>query len=232
MSKAVYPVHENFHSWQGEGVHLGRAAYFIRLLGCPVKCPWCDSAGTWHPDYLPKPAARESAETLAERAARTRPSFVVLTGGEPAIHPLAPLAEALRARGLPVHLETSGAFPIRGAFDWTTLSPKRAALPLAENLRMASELKLIVEAPDDIEWWMRTLRRLAGRLPASQPIWLHPEWSKRGDPEVLKAIVERVKRDGDPFRAGYQTHKLYGADQLDPRSRLPVPLGGNPELGY
>src|SRR5690606_10755697 len=48
-----YPVHEQFHTWQGEGVHMGRSAYFIRTFGCPVKCPWCDSAGTWHPDHIP-----------------------------------------------------------------------------------------------------------------------------------------------------------------------------------
>ena len=46
-------IHERFFSIQGEGVHMGRSAFFIRTLGCPVKCPWCDSAGTWHPGFKP-----------------------------------------------------------------------------------------------------------------------------------------------------------------------------------
>ena len=50
----LYPVNETFLSWQGEGVHLGRKAFFIRLQGCPVKCAWCDSASTWHPQFVPK----------------------------------------------------------------------------------------------------------------------------------------------------------------------------------
>ena len=63
------PIHERFFTWQGEGVHTGRSAYFIRLQGCPVKCPWCDSAGTWHPDWVPKDVEKISPKTLAEDVA-------------------------------------------------------------------------------------------------------------------------------------------------------------------
>ena len=126
---STLPIHERFHSFQGEGCHAGRAAFFIRTYGCPVHCPWCDSAGTWHPDLKPDALNRMDVAALAEEAAAARPAFVVVTGGEPAIHDLAPLTDALRAAGLPVHLETSGAFPVRGHFDWITLSPKRWKLP-------------------------------------------------------------------------------------------------------
>jgi 7-carboxy-7-deazaguanine synthase len=102
----LYPVNETFLSWQGEGVHLGRKAFFIRLQGCPVKCTWCDSASTWHPQFVPKDLRRASAADLAAEAVAARPEFVVLTGGEPCIHDLAPLVEALRSVGLPAHLET------------------------------------------------------------------------------------------------------------------------------
>ena len=56
----LYPVNETFLSWQGEGVHLGRKAFFIRLQGCPVKCAWCDSASTWHPQFVPKQVRKET----------------------------------------------------------------------------------------------------------------------------------------------------------------------------
>ena len=119
----LYPVNETFLSWQGEGVHLGRKAFFIRLQGCPVKCAWCDSASTWHPQHVPKDLRRASAAELAAEAAVARPEFVVLTGGEPCIHDLSPLVAALRDVGLASHLETCGAYPIAEGLAWVTLSP-------------------------------------------------------------------------------------------------------------
>ncbi len=223
------PVHECFHTWQGEGVHLGRAAYFIRTYGCPIHCPWCDSAGTWHPDYTPDSIVRIPVTKLAEQAAASRPEFVVVTGGEPAVHDLAPLTDALRRSGLRIHLETSGAFAIRGAFDWITVSPKRWKLPLAEALAAADELKIIVDEPGAIAFWHDQLRPY---LHPDRPVWLHPEWSRREDPVILHAISDWIKSRRAPYRAGWQLHKVYHVDALDPHSRANVPLGGNPELGY
>ena len=151
------PVYERFHSWQGEGVHLGKSAFFIRLHGCPVHCPWCDSAGTWHPDHLPEKVDRIEPEELADEAFSSGCEIVVITGGEPAIHNLHDLAYQLRNRSLPVHLETCGAYSIQGEMDWVTLSPKWNAMPLQECLDLADEFKLIVEATDGIEKWTDAL---------------------------------------------------------------------------
>ncbi len=216
------PVNEHFHTWQGEGLHTGRAAYFIRLQGCPVKCPWCDSAGTWHPDWIPGDVQRLSVVELADAAEASGADIVVLTGGEPTIHDLDELTAGLKSRKLPVHLETCGGYPLRGQFDWVTLSPKWWQLPLDENLRRADELKLIVEDPGSIEKWMSELE---GRF-TCETVWLQPEWSQTGNADVLNAITAWVKTHGDPFRAGYQLHKTYAADQLDPAARPTVPLGG------
>jgi 7-carboxy-7-deazaguanine synthase len=210
------PLHECFHSWQGEGCHAGRSAFFIRLFGCPVHCPWCDSAGTWHPEKIPSRIARVEVETLVETARAARPDFVVLTGGEPAIHDLGPLSAGLRAAGLAVHLETSGAFPLRGTFDWITLSPKRWKWPLAENLARAHEFKLILETPAAFGDYWPLVEGPAGK---SRAVWLHPEWSRREDPALLAFITDEVKRRGAPLRAGWQLHKLYAADARDPRAR-------------
>jgi organic radical activating enzyme len=224
-----YPVHEVFYSWQGEGLHLGRAAFFIRLHGCPVHCPWCDSAGTWHSGHAPAQLEHASVPSLVAQARETRAEFVVITGGEPAMHDLAPLTAALHEAALPVHLETCGAFPLRGEFDWVTLSPKWAAVPSAENLARADELKLIIETPEDIARWAAFLASVPLRARA---VWLHPEWSHRSDAAVLAAITQWVRGHGAPFRAGWQVHKCYNADAADSRSRPPVPLGGRPEAGF
>jgi len=228
-----YPVHERFYTWQGEGVHLGRAAYFIRLYGCSQACPWCDSAGTWHPEYRPERVKLMTAEELAGAVAAESPAgaLVVVTGGEPILFDLGPLTGALHALGRRVHLETSGIAPLRGEVDWLTLSPKPFGQPpLPEVVAQAAEVKIIVHEPGDIAAGLTTLEG----LPTEAVIWLHPEWSRarERDMTVLNAITEAVKANPH-LRAGFQMHKLYRADDLDMNSdkRL-VPLGGNRELGY
>lgn len=210
-------------------MHLGRSAYFIRLFGCPVHCPWCDSAGTWHPDYVPKDVERLSPRELAEAAETSGASFVVVTGGEPAIHDLSELTLALAEKGIGRHLETSGGFEIRGDFDWITLSPKWQKTALPENLQKASEFKLIVEDEDSIRKWIQSV---GVYFVPEKVVWLHPEWSQRGNTAVLESITNTVKDRGDPYRAGFQMHKLFKADLLDPNSRASAPLGGDEAKGY
>ena len=220
------PVHEQFYSFQGEGFYAGRAAYFIRLFGCPVHCPWCDSAGTWHPEHIPKKIQRLDVDKLAEAAASTLAEFTVITGGEPAIHDLSELCEALKKAGQAVHLETSGAFPLKGNFDWITLSPKRWKLPLEENIHIADEFKLIIDAPSSIEEYISIIGH------KNVPIWLHPEWSLHEDATILNTITEWIKQHGAPYRGGWQLHKNYGADLLDSGSAPVAPLGGDTLLSY
>lgn len=206
---------------------MGRAAFFIRTFGCPLKCSWCDSAGTWHPDWIPERIERLSTDELVVRVTDTAAEFVVVTGGEPTIHDLSELTRELRRRKIPVHIETSGSFEIRGDFSWITVSPKWAKLPRAENLERADEIKIIVEDAETIDRWRAEL----GAFFREKTVWLHPEWSRRDDPVVLNAISCAVKTFGKPFRVGYQLHRLYNVDSLDPNSRPAVPLGGNVALG-
>jgi len=229
-TEPAYLVHERFYSWQGEGVYAGRAAFFIRLFGCPVKCPWCDSAGTWHPNYVPKHINRMTPRELADEVEASKAPIVIVTGGEPTIHDLRPLLKELkRIPNLRVHLETMGGFPIQGVFDWITLSPKWARLPLPENVRRADEFKIIVESHTGLwEWFSYLAFPVEGK---AKQIWLHPEWSKRNDPKVLNTITEAVKMHPTVLRAGYQLHKLFKADSADNRSAPTAPLGGNPALG-
>lgn len=143
------PVVETFHSLQGEGLHAGRSAFFIRLAGCSVGCSWCDTKHSW-------PAAAHgqrslgdlSAEALA--AAGAGAAFVVITGGEPLEHDLDPLCAALEQAGLPLHLETSGTAPLSGRFAWITLSPKAHRPPEPGPLAACDELKVVVHGPSDL----------------------------------------------------------------------------------
>lgn len=215
-----YPIYEHFKAFQGEGCHMGRAAYFIRLYGCPLQCKWCDSAGTWHKDWVPN-RIEKMDEVEIFRLFNNDNGFVVLTGGEPAIFNLLPLTDYIKSHSyIPIHLETSGAFPIKGDIDWITVSPKWSKLPLVENLEKANEIKIIVENPDSVRDWVKIIGKL------NIPVWLHPEWSQRNNPEILDLISNYVKRYGGNFRAGYQLHKLYNVDLLDKNSKPLIPLGG------
>lgn len=224
----MIPVYESFLSWQGEGVHFGRCAFFIRTFGCPVHCPWCDSAATWHPDYVPETVPKKSPGELVDKAKATNCDFVVITGGEPAIHDLGELTTKLNHQNIPCHMETSGGFEIKGDFQWVTLSPKREKLPLDENLKNADEIKVIVDSESAIDEWYTYL----SPYQLNAPIWLNIEWSQRENQKLKEQITEFIKVKGAPYRVGYQFHKLFKADELDENSMPPVPLGGKASLGY
>lgn len=135
----------------------------------------------------------------------------------------------LHASNILVHIETAGHRPLPRSLDWITLSPKPySAVPLEENVERANEFKIIVESEEALE------KGLGCILPYARPkaaIWLHPEWSKRQDATILTLISERVKAD-PRLRAGFQLHKLYRVDALDPNaSRALIPLGGDPARG-
>ncbi len=143
------------------------------------------------------------------------------------------LVNAVHKRGLPVHVETSGALEGRyDLFDWVTVSPKWARLPVADAWRHADEVKVIVEDEHSVRTWEPVLvRGLKGRQRLPQ-VWLHPEWSKREDFFVLQTITQAVKRN-PRYRAGWQLHKHYRADILDERAQQDkVPLGGDFTKGF
>jgi 7-carboxy-7-deazaguanine synthase len=219
-------IHETFYTFQGEGVHMGRAAFFIRTQGCDQDCWFCDAAGTWHKDWKPTDLRKATPEELAHQveAEAPRGAMVVITGGEPCLYDLDPLIAALHRNRRFVSVETAGHRPLPHGIDWVTLSPKPFAThPLAGNVQRADEFKIIISDDASLD---DALACIDGRR-RDATVWLHPEWSHVHDPATLDLIVRTVKDAPRMFRAGYQLHKLYMADLLDPAARKePVPLGG------
>src|SRR5213080_1586081 len=87
----VLPVMEHFYTLQGEGFHQGKAAYFIRLGGCDVGCVWCDVKESWDASAHPVKTVKE----IVDEAKRSECRFAVVTGGEPLMHNLDELTDAL-----------------------------------------------------------------------------------------------------------------------------------------
>jgi 7-carboxy-7-deazaguanine synthase len=191
------PLMEAFYTVQGEGVHAGKAAYFIRLAGCDVGCVWCDVKESWDASTYP----RVSVAQMAEDAQASGANLVVITGGEPAMYDLTALCDALHDRGMAVHIETSAAHEIRGQFDWVTLSPKKFKAPLPTELSKADELKIIVFNKSDFEW----AETYAAQVSNDCVLLLQPEWDKRDSMAPL--LVEYVKTHPQ-WRISLQTHKI------------------------
>ena len=101
------PLVEEFYTIQGEGFHTGKPAYFIRIGGCDVGCEWCDTKFSWNPSLHPL----VSIENIAEKVLACPAKAVVVTGGEPLMYNMEPLTTMLRAQGITLFLETSGAIP-------------------------------------------------------------------------------------------------------------------------
>ncbi len=198
---------ETFHSLQGEGLHAGRSAFFIRLGGCSVGCSWCDTKHSWpvaaHPQH---PLAALAAQT--EAAAEAGAAFVVVTGGEPLHHDLGPLCQALGPSGLPLHLETSGVDPLSGRFSWITLSPKRHRPPTGELLAACHELKVVVHEAADLAFAaaMAAQAQKARRDSPGPELLLQPGWEC---PRGQDLAIDYVR--GHPgWRLSLQSHKLVG----------------------
>jgi len=202
-------VVETFHSLQGEGVHAGRSAFFIRLAGCDVGCPWCDTKHSWPEAAHPRrPLADLAAEATAAAAAGA--AFVVITGGEPLQQPLDGLCAGLAPIGLPLHLETSGVGELSGRFDWITLSPKPHRPPSADVLARCHELKVVVHEPADLGFADAMARAAsttrAGSGSEAPVLLLQPGWQSA---EGQSLAIDHV-RSHPAWRLSLQSHKWLG----------------------
>jgi 7-carboxy-7-deazaguanine synthase len=201
ISEVKYPVMETFTSVQGEGVYSGVPSFFIRLAGCDVGCVWCDVKESWDKEKHPM----LSLDSLVEEAVGSGVKVVIVTGGEPTMHDLAPLTEALRNVGMRIHLETSGTNKLTGVFDWITFSPKKFKAPLKEYFELSSELKVVIFHKSDLTW----SQELASQMNERAELFMQPEWDKRD--ENLPLIFDWVLKNPH-WRVGLQIHKYIGVE--------------------
>lgn len=191
----MLPLMEEFYTIQGEGAYTGTAAYFIRIGGCDVGCHWCDVKESWNAELHP-PTSTDLIVQNAKKYADT----VVVTGGEPLTWNMQPLTEKLKSQNLRVHIETSGAYPVSGQWDWFCLSPKKTKLPVQDAYDIAHELKVIIYNKHDFIF----AEEQAAKVNSKALLFLQPEWSKRD--EITPMIVDYVMKN-PKWRVSLQTHK-------------------------
>lgn len=189
------PLMEEFYTIQGEGFHKGTAAYFIRVGGCDVGCHWCDVKESWNADLHPPTEVSKIVENAASYS-----DTIVITGGEPLTWDMGPITSALKAKGLQIHIETSGAYKLTGEWDWICLSPKKMKLPTQEVYKKAHELKVIIYNQHDFKF----AEEQAAQVSEDCILYMQPEWSKRDKmmPEIVEYVMKNPK-----WKVSLQTHK-------------------------
>lgn len=194
--KIELPVMESFFTIQGEGFHQGKAAWFIRLGGCDVGCHWCDTMDSWKLQGHPV----RQIEDLISEGKKGSCEIAVVTGGEPLMHDLDILTEELRKAGYKTHIETSGAYPLSGKWDWISFSPKKFKKPRPEVAMYANELKIIVYNKSDLDW----AEQWAQEVSENCILYLQPEWSRRE--EMIPVIVAYLQQNPQ-WKVSLQMHK-------------------------
>ncbi len=191
----MLPLMEEFYTIQGEGYHKGTAAYFVRIGGCDVGCHWCDVKESWIASLHPP----TETEKIVDNATRYSDTIVV-TGGEPLMWDMTELTRQLKAKGMQVHIETSGAYELSGTWDWICLSPKKMKLPTQGVYDKANELKTIIYNKDDF----RFAEEQAAKVNSDCILYMQPEWSKRDKmiPEIVDYVMANPK-----WKVSLQTHK-------------------------
>ena len=116
------------------------------------------------------------------------------------MYDLTKLTNQLKKAGFRTHVETSGAYPLTGIWDWICVSPKKFKSPLPEVLKCADELKVIVFHKSDLGW----SDQFIDQVKQGCALYLQPEWDKRN--EAMPLIIDFVKKN-PAWRTSLQSHK-------------------------
>jgi 7-carboxy-7-deazaguanine synthase len=216
----LYPVNTIYYTIQGEGVYTGVPAIFIRLQGCAVGCPWCDTKETW--EINPKLRV-ESIEEACKRAEhytyataagigdyilRVWPNarYVVITGGEPAQYLLKTLVDHLHRYGFHVAIETSGTEVghIDAGFNWVCVSPK-INMPGGKRLKedaiaSADEIKFVIGKQRDVD----QLQDLLNTYPVKENVTICLQPLSQNEKATALCIRTAQERS---WRLSIQMHK-------------------------
>ena len=208
-----YAVKEIFLTLQGEGVHAGRRAVFLRFAGCNLwtgreedrasaVCQFCDT------DFIGmdgENGGRYQAATLAAKVAALWGNgadrrYVVITGGEPMLQVDDAMVDALHAQGFVIAIESNGTLPTHPGIDWVCISPKAGSQIVQ---RQGNELKLVWPQPGsdtaEMEGWHFDNHLI-------QPMDSGDIESNRANVEAATAFVIANPK----WRLSLQNHKILG----------------------
>jgi|YNPMSStandDraft_1061717.scaffolds.fasta_scaffold44358_1 organic radical activating enzyme len=198
-------ISEIFFSAAGEGLRQGEPTIFIRLSGCNLRCPFCDTKYAWKSgeelgvDLILRKIVGNSRKYSTE--------WVCLTGGEPLLQEVGPLVRLLKRNGYRIHLETNGTRSLSFKPDWLTVSPKPPDYQVTRDCRkLADELKLVVTRSLKLEEIKKLRRAFSEKIPLLLQPQSHAAWSYK---KAWKLYLQAVQAGLKNIRLSCQLHKIY-----------------------
>ena len=189
-------INEIFYSIQGEGVNTGRPAVFVRLSGCNLKCPFCDTDFSTSEEMT----VYEIVDEVCNLSNGCK--FVVITGGEPTIQDCVQLIDTLHLAGYEVAMESNGTRPAPYNVNWLTISPKIAYIDNdAAKVRQmrADEVKLVFDGMHEPSDYGITAKHY----------YLQP--CDTGDPATNEVIIQQCVqyiKNHPKWKLSLQTQKI------------------------
>lgn len=208
LRPATLKTAEIFFSIQGEGLRQGEPTIFVRLSGCNLRCPFCDTKYARDKNKGSNLSLDEIVQKILRLQKKNPTRWVSLTGGEPLLQDIEPLVKKLHQNKILVHVETNGTLKPLPSVDWTTVSPKPPAYffhPLF--IKKANEVKLVVTR----SLTFSEVARIRRQFPVKIPLILQPQdnagWSQKKAVHFLKtACRQRLEN----IRILVQLHKILG----------------------
>lgn len=185
-------INEIFYSVQGEGLHAGRPAHFIRFSGCNLHCPFCD---TKHEEGV-----MMTDEEILEKI-NFGSNMVILTGGEPSLFIDEQFIRKLNNLGKYVCIETNGTHELPKGKFFVTLSPKFEFVSKAElKVKRASELKVVWNGKNNMYKYSDIVAKHRFIQPCDTQ-------DKEKNAQIMQEVVEYVKEHPE-WRVSVQTQKI------------------------
>lgn len=197
-------INNIFWSLQGEGLHSGTSAIFVRLSGCSLQCSYCDTRDAWEQGHEMSVADVDAAVSALQTAYPQ--SRLIITGGEPLEQDLGELIALFRRKKYFTAVETNGLHFQDLPFDWWTVSPKVVAAYRVhpQLLTRVAEIKLLVTSALTLEV-LTTIRQKT-----NAPIILHPEYGQPRKYRRTFDFFQSCQRRGIAnVRLGLQLHKIF-----------------------
>ena len=210
-----YAIKEMFLTLQGEGVHCGRRAVFLRFTGCNLWtglekdrssaiCQFCDTDfvgmdGEGGGRFADAQAVADSVATVWGASEIRR--FVVITGGEPMLQVDDALIDALHDCGFEIAIESNGTFSVPRTIDWICISPKAGSETVQKS---GDELKLVWPQTGS-DWEQMQSWDFSHHL--IQP--MDARESDDASATNVQSAIEFVQAN-PKWRLSLQTHKILG----------------------
>lgn len=204
---------------QGEGALIGVPTVFVRTGGCDFRCSWCDTLYAVEPQFKSQWQALSAGQIMTQvhELSGGVPLLVTLSGGNPALQPLAELLRLGQQQGYRFAIETQGskAQPWFAQLDYLTLSPKPPSSGMlfdasrleaclqAAGAQTDVQLKLVIADEQDYQWAREVARQFPDLPLCLQPCNLQAATPERPDQETdlgqlnaqYRWLVERVGSD-------------------------------------